>query len=154
MSQFPTYQPIDENGWTAFVFPEKNYWMECCDCGLVHEFEFSAISTEPADGGFHSNELPWPENRVRFRVRRSQQTPVKNNDGYAVARELWKAANAVGFGEFQCVVERLIAPLTKQRIAEIAIDFYDAGDGDTEHGHLDIDGFAEALCRAQSTNGG
>lgn len=38
--------------------------------------------------------------------------------------------------------------LTKKRIAEIAAEFYDTGDGDTEHGCLDVDGFADAIARA------
>jgi hypothetical protein len=41
--------------------------------------------------------------------------------------------------------------LTKERIAKIAADFYDAGDGDTEHGCFDIDGFADALARAAAS---
>jgi len=31
----------DDDGWTEWVAPtQPSYMMECCDCGLVHEFEF------------------------------------------------------------------------------------------------------------------
>jgi hypothetical protein len=33
---------------------------------------------------------------------------IKPADAYPIAVELWKAANAVGFGEFQTIVERLL----------------------------------------------
>lgn len=33
---------VDENGWTAWIVPNKNNWrVACCDCGLVHDFKFS-----------------------------------------------------------------------------------------------------------------
>lgn len=35
---------IDKNGWTEWIRPQrKGYRMSCCDCGLVHEFDFATI---------------------------------------------------------------------------------------------------------------
>jgi hypothetical protein len=70
--EFEPHGELDADGWTPNVFPEKQYFMQCCDCGLVHEMEFAAVKTELTEGGFHSDELPWPENRVRFKVRRAK----------------------------------------------------------------------------------
>lgn len=116
--QFPAYESLADDGWTEFVFPEKNYWMQCCDCGLVHELEFSVVKTEPAQGGFHSDELPWPENRVRFRARRSRAEFNQKDAAYETSKELWRAANSVGFGEFQRVVARLMFSSASERSKE------------------------------------
>jgi len=32
---------VGKNGWTSWIFPNrKKYKMMCCDCGLVHNFQF------------------------------------------------------------------------------------------------------------------
>lgn len=30
-----------KTGWTPWVHPLNGYRIACCDCGLVHDFEFS-----------------------------------------------------------------------------------------------------------------
>ena len=27
-------------GWSEWVFPQKRYLFQCCDCNLIHEIEF------------------------------------------------------------------------------------------------------------------
>lgn len=80
---------LDSDGWTPAVFPDQNYFMQCCDCGLVHEIEFAAIKTEPADGGFTSEELPWPEHRVRFKVRRGVLPATTLARAHLPAADTW-----------------------------------------------------------------
>lgn len=30
-----------ENGWSKWIYPRRsNYKLACCDCGLVHNFQF------------------------------------------------------------------------------------------------------------------
>ncbi len=51
---------IGKNGWTKWVYPYmKNYKFECCNCGLVHKFEFEIFTTKGKKG----------EILLRFRVR-------------------------------------------------------------------------------------
>lgn len=36
--------PVDAEGWTKYIKPiMKGYKIACCDCGLVHKFEFKII---------------------------------------------------------------------------------------------------------------
>ena len=40
MSRYTKYATL-KGGWTAWVQPvSRGYKMACCDCGLVHNFEF------------------------------------------------------------------------------------------------------------------
>ena len=42
--RYKTYTPKDKAGWTEWVSPiMKNYRLKCCDCGLVHEFQFKVV---------------------------------------------------------------------------------------------------------------
>ena len=41
---YKTYTPKTKDGWTEWVSPIMNgYRLECCDCGLVHEFQFRVV---------------------------------------------------------------------------------------------------------------
>jgi len=41
MGRRHTRHAPDAEGWTEWVQPiEQGYHMSCCDCGLVHEFDF------------------------------------------------------------------------------------------------------------------
>lgn len=45
-------------GWTDWIQPvRKGYRMSCCDCGLVHDFDFRVVA-----------------GRVRFRARRNTRS--------------------------------------------------------------------------------
>lgn len=39
------YQQLTEgpNGWTPWITPRRDYRLQCCHCGLVHEIEFMAV---------------------------------------------------------------------------------------------------------------
>ena len=42
--KYKTYKPKTKDGWTEWVSPiMKNYHLKCCDCGLVHEFQFKVV---------------------------------------------------------------------------------------------------------------
>ncbi len=54
--QYATH-PIDDDGWTEWIKPDRGYRMRCCECRLVHEVEFKV-----GDDG-----------AVRMRVRRHER---------------------------------------------------------------------------------
>lgn len=60
-------------GWTDWIYPEpKQYFMKCCDCGLVHEMQFKAfVEADRKRGRFTIIELPLPI-RAMFRARRAK----------------------------------------------------------------------------------
>lgn len=33
--------PVRGDGWTGWIHPKTSYRVQCCDCGLVHDIEFS-----------------------------------------------------------------------------------------------------------------
>jgi hypothetical protein len=58
--------------WSAWQFPTRQYQIKCCDCGLVHDFEFRAFAeTKQVGSVFKAVELPWPI-RVMYRAKRSR----------------------------------------------------------------------------------
>lgn len=69
-----------EGGWSEWVSPsrKKLYRMACCDCGLVHELEFSAVEvvTEKRGGWWKGRDLTVPF-RVLFRARRNDRETAK-----------------------------------------------------------------------------
>jgi hypothetical protein len=71
--RFKTMRP-GRGGWTEWVCPTpESYLMKCCDCGLVHEMQFSAFAeANQKRGNFEIIKLPWPI-RAMFRVRRQRK---------------------------------------------------------------------------------
>lgn len=41
MIQCEPMPAVDEDGWSEWIRPLPGYLMQCCDCGLIHEMEFS-----------------------------------------------------------------------------------------------------------------
>lgn len=65
-----------ETGWSDWILPSKRgYKIACCDCGLVHDFEFEAIEVSRKPGGWTtilavlSPATYW----LRFRARRNER---------------------------------------------------------------------------------
>ena len=63
-------------GWSEWLYPmpRKGYMFKCCDCGLVHEMQFSAFIEGDRDKRrktFEVIRLPWPL-RAMFRARRAR----------------------------------------------------------------------------------
>lgn len=69
--KFPKMYGKNRGGWTDWIYPiSKGYLMKCCDCGLVHEMQFSAfVETKQKGKDFEVVTLPWPF-RTIFRARR------------------------------------------------------------------------------------
>ena len=62
-------------GWSEWVYPTpKSYLFKCCDCGLIHEMQFSVFVEKNRKGDeFEVIKLPEPI-RTMFRVRRTPPT--------------------------------------------------------------------------------
>ena len=61
-------------GWSEWTCPtpDTNFLFKCCDCGLVHEVQFTAFVERNRRRGIFTV-VPLPkEIRVRFRMRRSR----------------------------------------------------------------------------------
>lgn len=61
-------------GWSEWVYPKPDtgYFMQCCDCGLIHELQFGTFAeTHQKRGTFRIAKLPWPI-RAMFRARRAR----------------------------------------------------------------------------------
>ena len=68
-----------EGGWSEWVYPTMTgYRMICCDCGLAHEMEFTALRVIVMDGeAWEGEELPTGDYRVQFRVRRHNRSTAQ-----------------------------------------------------------------------------
>ena len=71
MTKFHSPKP-SKLGWTRWQQPKhEGYLMQCCDCGLVHEFKFAVVKFASAD----SNKAEFIEDanlKVAFKVRRAK----------------------------------------------------------------------------------
>ena len=67
--------PLDRDGWTDWIMPvHKKYMMKCCDCGLVHEFQFGVrkqITRENKAGYFTTVKPDEKGLRVQMKARRA-----------------------------------------------------------------------------------
>ena len=65
---------VTEDGWSEWTHPLEPYFMQCCDCGLVHEAEFRIVKDKvyKPDGSFDAIPTSDPTLEVIFRMRREQ----------------------------------------------------------------------------------
>ena len=66
-----------DDGWSEWVHPEPGYLMGCCDCGLVHEMQFSIVPANGSEKAFNSGETK--EGVIIFRARRYPDKAVAKN---------------------------------------------------------------------------
>jgi hypothetical protein len=60
--------------WSEWVCPDpKGYMMKCCDCGLVHEAEFSVVRYKSETEREYCDRVDDPNLQAVFRMRRSEQ---------------------------------------------------------------------------------
>jgi len=60
-------------GWSEWVYPTKKYLFQCCDCNLVHEFQFGTF-IKRNDNGVEFEVIKLPEDiKVTFRARRNKK---------------------------------------------------------------------------------
>lgn len=76
-------KPINplKSGWSRWQFPTmKQYFMGCCDCGLVHELEFKIIkqvSKPQKNGWWKGKEIESDVYRVAMRAKRYDKKESK-----------------------------------------------------------------------------
>jgi hypothetical protein len=71
----------DEEGWwTDWVYPlHKGYRIGCCDCHLIHDFEFRVVEIENHRKGkfnIKTEKLP-ARYRISYRVRRNNRATAQ-----------------------------------------------------------------------------
>ncbi len=72
-------EEITETGWTEWIHPkgDKNgvYKQECCDCSLVHDFEFKVVKPTNQINKiyFESDDIEDDNIRIVFRARRNNR---------------------------------------------------------------------------------
>lgn len=66
---------IDDDGWTEWAGPQNPYFMQCCDCGLIHEAEFRVTKDKirKPDGSWDAVWATDPNYEVVFRMRRHSE---------------------------------------------------------------------------------
>lgn len=71
--KFPEQKP-QKGGWTKWIHPRMtNYYMACCDCGLVHTMNFRVFKViKTRKNGIRDVEiLPKKQYAVEFKVKRN-----------------------------------------------------------------------------------
>lgn len=66
-----------DDGWCDWVTPIMDgYRMSCCDCGLVHDMQFTALRKKKdlPDGAWAATPLDIDRYRVQFRARRNNRS--------------------------------------------------------------------------------
>jgi hypothetical protein len=65
---FIVHEVEKEGDWSEWVCPDpEQYFMKCCDCGLVHEMQFKVVKYSVGDKCVGVND---PDVRGIFRARR------------------------------------------------------------------------------------
>lgn len=75
------------DGWTEWISPTmRGYRLSCCDCGLVHNFDFKAVkrTSGKATSKYRGRDLPRGDYLVAFRVSLNKRATA------AVRREMKK----------------------------------------------------------------
>lgn len=74
----PNCEPMIEgpDGWSDWVHPLPGYRMQCCDCNLIHDMEFSIVPRLPGDDALNPGETD--AGVITFRARRS---PLSSQEG-------------------------------------------------------------------------
>lgn len=77
---------MGDDGWSEWVTPLAPYYMQCCDCGLIHEVEFRIVKEKlyKPDGSWTVVQFTSdPTLEVIFRMRRPPQDaePDRGSDG-------------------------------------------------------------------------
>lgn len=63
-----------KNGWTEWIAPRmRGYNMACCDCGLVHEMQFTVIKRSKQQKKGYTTGKPIKGARVVIRARRNKK---------------------------------------------------------------------------------
>jgi hypothetical protein len=69
-----------EDGWCDWAQPIMDgYKMSCCDCGLVHDMQFTVLRKGKAlpNGDWEATPLDPEKYRVEFRVRRNKRSTAQ-----------------------------------------------------------------------------
>ena len=67
----------NSDGWTDWQFPVlEKYRLGCCDCGLVHDFDFRVVKVTKrnSDGSCETRALRSKDYCIEFRVRRNNRS--------------------------------------------------------------------------------
>ena len=69
--RYKTYTPRTKDGWTKWISPiMQNYRLKCCDCGLIHEFQFKVIFTSRYEKKKWKTRIDDKSFEIMFRCRR------------------------------------------------------------------------------------
>ena len=72
---FIVHDVENEGDWSEWVCPDpKQYFMKCCDCGLVHEMQFKVVKYSVGD---ECDGVDDPDVRGIFRARRRSNAPMR-----------------------------------------------------------------------------
>lgn len=76
LGPFTPMPAVDPDGWCEWTRPAPGYQMQCCDCGLVHEVQFSIVTDvqRTRDGGLDAQPVNDPNLSIFFRMRRVEPT--------------------------------------------------------------------------------
>lgn len=64
------------DGWCDWVHPLPGYLMGCCDCGLVHEVQFSIVNNEGVETDFNPGESE--ASVIVFRMKRKDPEALRD----------------------------------------------------------------------------
>ncbi len=67
------------NGWTGWQYPRHNgYAMSCCDCGLVHRFDFRIDPVGPLSPAARGGKVVRRYGHVKFRLMRDNRSTASH----------------------------------------------------------------------------
>ena len=72
--EFIKHEVENADDWSEWVCPDpKNYFLKCCDCGLVHEAQFGVVRYKSETERDDCDVVDDPNLQAVFRMRRSEE---------------------------------------------------------------------------------
>ena len=105
---FIKHEVENEGDWSEWVCPDPTqYFMKCCDCGLVHEMQFNVVKYSDGD---KCEDFDDPYVQAVFRARRTtppaaQRKPLTEEQINTLRQQYGVTSDGRGIKEFTYVVD-------------------------------------------------
>ena len=115
--EFIKHEVESAEDWSEWVCPNPHkYLMKCCDCGSVHEAQFSVVRYKSEEEREACNFVDDPNLQAVFRMRRSKQWSPEDTAHNAICALLRQANDALALTSYPPQRK----PLTDEQIMECA----------------------------------
>ena len=121
--EFIKHEVESAEDWSEWVCPNPHkYLMKCCDCGSVHEAQFSVVRYKSEEEREACNFVDDPNLQAVFRMRRSKQWSPEDTAHNAICALLRQANDALALTSYP--PQRTWVGLSKEEKRQFVVGYY------------------------------